>query len=415
MIRLVIIADDFTGALDTGVKLSESGIRTLVTTKLAEDVSSYDTDVLVVDTESRHLSPEEAYEAVFSVVKVFADQPDVLVFKKTDSGLRGNIGAELTAAMRGLGEEKLAFVPGYPAIGRITRGGVHYIDGKPVAESVFGIDLLNPVRFSRVDEIITDQSDEVVVTRSIKDLSASNWGISVYDAETEDDMHKIILSLKKQGVRLMAGCAGAGAYLPEILTVPEAERPVPQLEEPLFAVCGSINPVTVGQVDWARTHGFSHFRLRPKQKLDETFWKTPDGQQMLETFKTLIREKKPVVVDAMDNGENQETVRVGKAMGLTVDEIRRRISRTLAALFAELFAADNAGTLMIIGGDTLQECMTKIGIHEMEPVSEMSQGVVLARFSRGGKEKYILTKSGGFGEESLLTDLAEQIKKVEGK
>ena len=112
------------------------------------------------------------------------------------------------------------------------------------------------------------------------------------------------------------------------------------------------------------------------------------------------------------------TIRPGSTLDFWDSELNHLKARDVTpsgTLSQGVFAADNAGTLMIIGGDTLQECMTKIGIHEMEPVSEMSQGVVLARFSRGGKQKYILTKSGGFGEESLLTDLSEQIKKVEGK
>ncbi|MBR3392709.1 MAG: four-carbon acid sugar kinase family protein [Firmicutes bacterium] len=411
MIQLLIVADDFTGALDTGVKLSESGIRTKVDTRLDKDVSTYDTDVLVVDTESRHLSPEEAYRTVYQVARTFKGSSVEWFFKKTDSGLRGNIGAELTALMDGLSGKQLAFVPEFPSIGRITKNGVHYIDGVPVSESVFGIDLLNPVRFSRVDEIIHDQSDVSVTGKSCADLAIAREGISVYDAETDKELHDIILSLKNQGVRVMGGCAGAGAYLPELLNVPANERTIPRLEKPLFAICGSINPVTVSQVEFARSNGFAHFRLKPEQKLQDKFWESTEGKAMLGVFKEKIRNKESVVVDAIDDGEGQATVQYGRELGFSVDEIRRRISHTLALLFKALFEDKAGGTLMIIGGDTLQECMVKIGNHEMEPIYEMSQGVVLAKFSGDGFEQYVLTKSGGFGEESLLRDLAEQIEK----
>ena len=42
------------------------------------------------------------------------------IYKKTDSGLRGNIGKELEAALAAGGEEYLTFIPALPAMNRIT-------------------------------------------------------------------------------------------------------------------------------------------------------------------------------------------------------------------------------------------------------------------------------------------------------
>ena len=52
---LLIIADDFTGALDTGVQFAARGIRTRVVVGANATLIQQDTDVLVVDTETRHL------------------------------------------------------------------------------------------------------------------------------------------------------------------------------------------------------------------------------------------------------------------------------------------------------------------------------------------------------------------------
>ena len=54
------------------------------------------------------------------------------IYKKTDSALRGNIGAELEAMMQASGEEQLPFVPAFPQIGRTTVNGTHFIEGVPV-------------------------------------------------------------------------------------------------------------------------------------------------------------------------------------------------------------------------------------------------------------------------------------------
>ena len=65
--------------------------------------------------------------------------------------------------------------------------------------------------------------------------------------------------------------------------------------------------------------------------------------------------------------------------------------------------------MLLTGGDTLLQCMNCVGIKELEPVCEMEKGVVLARFTYRGCTRYVITKSGGFGHEKLLLDLADRI------
>ena len=57
MVKLLMIADDFTGALDTGVQFAVRGARTCVVTDPAYDFSrtGEDIQVLVLDAETRHL------------------------------------------------------------------------------------------------------------------------------------------------------------------------------------------------------------------------------------------------------------------------------------------------------------------------------------------------------------------------
>ena len=66
MVKLLIIADDFTGALDTGVQFAARGAATRVVTDPAFDFAGVDdsVQVLVMDAETRHLSPEDAYSVV---------------------------------------------------------------------------------------------------------------------------------------------------------------------------------------------------------------------------------------------------------------------------------------------------------------------------------------------------------------
>lgn len=145
MVKLLIIADDFTGALDTGVQFAGRGAETVVVTNLNFDFKSLDpkVEVLVMVTETRHLRAKEAYDIVYKIVKRALDAGISTIYKKTDSALRGNIGSELKALMDATKIRALPFVPAFPVLQRVTRKGIHYIDGIPVAESVFGKDPSN--------------------------------------------------------------------------------------------------------------------------------------------------------------------------------------------------------------------------------------------------------------------------------
>lgn len=53
--------------------------------------------------------------------------------------------------------------------------------------------------------------------------------------------------------------------------------------------------------------------------------------------------------------------------------------------------------------------MNQIKVYEMEPVCEMAPGTVLSRFRIGDNIYQAISKSGGFGSEELLTQLADVI------
>lgn len=101
MISLLMIADDFTGALDSGVQFAKAGLKVRVVTDLNYELENAgdDTQVLVFDTESRHMDAKEAYNRVYQIARKGAMYGVKYIFKKTDSGLRGNLGSELQAIL----------------------------------------------------------------------------------------------------------------------------------------------------------------------------------------------------------------------------------------------------------------------------------------------------------------------------
>ena len=150
MLELLIIADDFTGALDTGVQFAGEGAETRVVTDRNYDYCAVEAgiQVLVMDAETRHLPAKEAYDVVYGIAIRGIASGIPYIYKKTDSALRGNIGSELTALLAASEKNILPFFPAFPKIGRTTEAGYHYINGIPVKESVFGQDPYDPVKCS---------------------------------------------------------------------------------------------------------------------------------------------------------------------------------------------------------------------------------------------------------------------------
>lgn len=92
--RYLIIADDFTGANDTGVQLRRRGFPTEVLFSgkpVCQDKS------VVIDTESRTVHPDHAYEIVSHALEQVDFSQFRHIIKKIDSTMRGNIAMEIRA------------------------------------------------------------------------------------------------------------------------------------------------------------------------------------------------------------------------------------------------------------------------------------------------------------------------------
>ena len=106
------------------------------------------------------------------------------------------------------------------------------------------------------------------------------------------------------------------------------------------------------------------------------------------------------IIETNDAGGNQLTADYAAARGIDLDGLRVGISGSVGQMFGAL-----------TGGDTLLQCMNSVGARELEPVCELESGIVLARFAYQGRTRYVITKSGGFGQEDLLVELADRIAK----
>lgn len=415
MIKLLVIADDFTGALDTGVQFAQKGIRTKVTMKttiskeMVEDV-----DVLVVDSETRHKKPEEAAETVSNITKQAAAIGTEYFYKKTDSALRGNIGAELEAILRASGHNILACLPAFPKMNRLTKGGIQYIDNIPVSESVFAADPFNPVVHSSVKEIIVEQSELEIQEGLGSVCLTENPLILVLDADSQSALKEAGRQcIKDYKIRVFAGCAGFAEELAGLLGIETCPIEKLHFQDKITVLCGSVNPISVAQVNDAIKNGFVSVRFAAEQILQKNFCGSKKGQEYLHNLKEQVRND-PYVILSSNFEEKEETILLAKKMGLSEEEMRSRIAENLGASMGWLYRNTETGTVMVIGGDTLEKFMKEMDISELTPYCELFPGVVLSEFYVRGEKRRILTKSGGFGEVSLLTELKRGFE-IEGR
>jgi len=407
MIKLLVIADDFTGALDIGVQFKAERSQIRVITKEESSISEAlngRLQVLIVDAETRHLPPHEAYQIIYRIVSEAVTVGVPCIYKKTDSALRGNIGSELTAMLEASGQTQLHFAPAFPQMGRKTVGGIQYIGNFPVAESVFGADPFEPVRHSSVRDIIASQSN-ISVHLAGTSIPKTTYGVVVYDASTDQDLYQIAQQLKQRDqLRLLAGCAGFAAALPQLLELAPNSIILPKLDPRLVTVCGSINPITVDQLHVAEQAGMLRIKMTPQQKLDPDWLSGPEGETCICQWLAWLEERGAAIVECGVE-DSERTKQYALQKGLKPNELRERIAQAMGSVLKKLLDRGLDATLLVTGGDTLLAFFHKIDQNVLIPIGELVSGVVLSQFSYRGKVFNLLSKSGGFGPSTVLIDL----------
>jgi len=411
-VKLIVLADDLTGALDTGIQFVAGKANTRVVLDPTYPLASVDAkvQVLVVDTESRHLPPQKAAGLVAHIVKQAAELHVPYIYKKTDSALRGNIGAELAAALKASGARQLHFVPAFPKTKRSTENGIQLIDGTPVAKSVFAKDPFNPVKHSAVAEILAEQTDVKILNKKKGEGLAAEPGIIVYDAVTDEDILAWTQKLHAAGtMKVMAGCAGFATAVPKVIDLSGASQVKPQSTSAFFVACGSVNPITVAQLQEAEEHGFKRYYFGIEQLLAKDFSTSAAVGQMVEIIATALKKGQNCILDTNTKPGEKSAEAYAKEHGLNMVEIGKIIASHMGLAIKKLLQTKPDATMLITGGDTLMGFMQAEHISEIVPVKEVSTGSVLSLITVGGQTYNIISKSGGFGNKTLLTDLVKVV------
>ena len=410
MTKLLIIADDLTGAVDLGVQFAPKGIRSYVCVGAACDVITLlgQHDVLVVNSETRHIPPAKAAEVVGRLARAGRAAGATHFYKKTDSTLRGNVGAELDALRQAGGGGPLVFVPAFPKLGRTVIHGFHFVHGVPLHQTAFGEDPLNPMRTNSVVEILGDQTEtplRVVDIESLRSggsrLSLSGENIQVVDAESDEDLQTILQLLRATGhATPLAGTAAFGELLADLLPFERSKCLRGELPKPLVVINGSLNEVSLRQTAFARSLGFEQFLLSPELLLEEG-----RAEPLLAEMAAAVNGGGNVILQTVtDRAQAARYVEAAKQLGWPETEIYLRVAGRLASIASHLLDRAGGGLLMIFGGDTFAAMARARRWTGFKPEFEILPGVSCCR-TDGAENRYVVSKAGGFGGDSLIGEI----------
>lgn len=173
MIKIGIIADDFTGASDAGSFLQLEGANCLIFNEVPKDDYLVDEmiDVIVLALKTRSVEATHAIEEVgraYHFLRNIGTEKIYFKYASTfDSTTKGNIGPALDNLLDVMGLPYTILSPALPINGRQVKDGVLYVDGLPIDQTHMSQHPLNPMNESEVKILMEQQSKYKTFTLSI--------------------------------------------------------------------------------------------------------------------------------------------------------------------------------------------------------------------------------------------------------
>jgi uncharacterized protein YgbK (DUF1537 family) len=423
---VIIIADDLTGANDTGVQFVKQGLKTVVYLTPPDVTSFHEDKVSVVNTDSRSLSAKKAYEVYCEFARKLNNKSQPFIYKKVDSTLRGNIGYEIDGLMDELPFSYCAFAPAYPKNGRMTIGGYHLVHGELLEDTELAKDVKFPMTESFIPHLLAKQSSRKIgmigvtqlrgneLAKEVQSLLSEGVEIIVFDSATDADLQAVADFLKTDDNVLWVGSAGlANAYSTNLASSTKKKEFVERINSlPTLTIAGSISNITREQIAYQQEHGAHLISIHPLQLLKDE----EDALFVsLEEAKGILASGQDVVITTQVSEEVSEEVQSYiKDVHIESFELGNMIASKLGQLAGRLIEEVNVSGLILTGGDIAYQTCLRLGIDALEVVMDVDEGIPLCRVVEGAyANTAVVTKAGAFGQPMSLQSAMSLIKKVD--
>ncbi|NJQ07431.1 four-carbon acid sugar kinase family protein [Streptomyces lonarensis] len=402
MTRAFVVADDLTGANDTGVQFALAGWST--TLRLGAEGTGPRRaagQATAVSTDSRALDHDGAATATRTAVAAERLAADDHLYLKTDSTLRGSVAAQIAGALAAAPDGAVVVLaPAYPAMGRTVHEGRLLVHGESVTLSPAGRDPVTPVTTDLLTELVPGAVPVPVAptaaawARAI-DAASRHGAVVAADAGTDAELARLAEAIVLLGPRAVpAGSAGLAAPLAALWrtdgTPPDHAAEPPAALRPLVLVS-------------------SHHLVARDQVA---------AAERADTTATVVR----TTTDALLRGEAPAPAAgEGPVILLSPDERARpghsaQLAAALAGHAAHLLADADHGdhpfdAVVLVGGDGAEAFLTAVGAHGIAVRGTLLEGVPDGRVAGGTRDGLaVVTKAGGFGDDTTLTLLLRALR-----
>jgi len=368
-LECILIADDLTGACDTGVQFARRGFSSEVWVDPSHAVNQA-AEVVAFNTGSRGDEITAARVKIRRIADLCSDIKPKILFKKIDSTLRGNVGQEVAATMRCFRRDCAIVAPAFPAMGRTVRNGI--LEWKDCS-GAGGVDIqelleqqgIPPQRIVRASAATHDAAGFEALLRT----SNANPGMFILVDSAEQEDLRILVSRAyhlKQHL-LWVGAAGLGMALARKLgnSTPKQSATLSKDASVLFWI-GSMHPVTQLQRD--------------------VLLKDSAGIEVVAEPGTLAIARRAI----------QEK----RILLLKIE--REHARHSLDAFLNGLKDLSIAG-MLFTGGDTAMLVCNCLGANAIRLVDEIAPGIPWGNLCGGSFDGLpVATKAGGFGDRDAL-------------
>lgn len=425
---IYVIADDLTGANDTGVQFAKKGYNTMVSIldKQSTIIIPNNLDVFVMDTETRELEDKTVRKILRNILKKININKKDIVYKKVDSTLRGNMGVEIEEIIMIFNRDICIFSPSYPSYQRITVGGHLIVDQKPLELSEYSCYNSTQIENSSIPFLLERQTDFPVAQIDLKDVAKGQKTILlkinelyqkgnkiiVIDSTNEEHLKDIFASgLKFDGQVLFSGSAGLANHFPNIYNKNEDLKiNIENNKGPVMVVAGSRSSIMEVQINYLKNRlNFTELKI----DLEQIF---SNKDKILDNYTTVcieaIKGNRDLVIhtDAIYNEEKSLNKKVMLKYNLGFRELEVEIKNFFGELTSKIIKNSHVRNLILTGGDVALGVCKELNIYNLNILDELLPGVPLAIANYKNYSLNIITKAGGFGKKDTLYNLINKLK-----
>ncbi len=425
----LIVADDLTGANDTALQYFKKGFSTRIVIDCDYDFcDENNVDIWAVSTESRNIDKTEAVDIVANISEKLSKNLNIENFyKKIDSTLRGNTGAEIIALLEISKKDAAIVAPAYIEEGRTTIGAYQLLNGMPIERTQCALDPKAPIYESYIPDIIKKDLNSQIgnlidtielntVTKGagpiilkINELIQKGKKILVLDAASNTDLEQIALAIDKCNYDILpCGSAGLANALNKNIGEDVKTHPIEHIPNiPRLIVSGSATQLTYNQIKKLKEENknISFVNLKIKDIISEI------SEDMINDISSKLNQGIDVVVhcsDIKDEIDFEEAKNELIDAGIAKCDFPNIVTNFLSELVYEINAL-NKFILITIGGETSFKCAQKINSTYLEILDAIMPAIPLCMDIHG---KIIITKSGNFGSNTTLIDILNYFDKL---